>query len=114
MAELSDPELMIVVAKSSRCVSPARILFDSLNNNYRTIGSSSPHSYQDTIRNKPAGLAGHAKAAIMHPAVTAADEDDEPITLTEDEEIDDNLEYSGGSADTLVRPPVFRLTCTSY
>jgi len=114
MAELSDPELTTVAAKSSRCVSPTRILFDSLNNNYRTIGSSSPRSYQDTIRHKPAGLAGHARAAIMHPAMTAADEDDEPIMLTEDEEIDDNLRYSGGSADTLMRPPAFHLMRTSY
>jgi len=66
------------------------------------MGSSS-RSRQDAVPSKPAGLAGSFKATIMQPA--AADEDDEPDTPTETEEIDDDLEYSGGSTDTLVHLP---------
>jgi len=53
------------------------------------------------------------KATTIHLATTAANEDEEPNALTEEEEeeVADDLEYSAGSKDSLVRPPIFLLTC---
>ena len=74
-----------------------------LSDNYRTTESSMQSSDQDVTPSKPTGLASRTKA-IVHPTATAVSEDDEPDTLTEAEEIDDDLEYSTSLTDTLVRP----------
>ena len=57
---------------------------------------------QDVTLSEPTGLASCTKAIVVHPTATAISEDDEPDTLTKAEEIDDDLEYSTGSTDTLV------------
>ena len=66
-------------------------------------------SDQDVTPSKPTGLASCTKAVVVHPTATAISEDDEPDTLTEAEEIDDDLEYSTSSMDTLVPVSLYSL-----
>ena len=78
---------------------------DLLSSYHRITKSSSSRSRQDVLPNKPSGLTGLTKAAIIYPAASTVDEDDGPSTLTDDEEITDDLEFSAGSKDSLVSPP---------
>ena len=77
-----------------------------LNDSYRTTELSSVRSRQDSTPNKPVGLSAPTKAAVIHLTTTATDEDEEPNALTEEEEVADDLEYSAGSKDSLVWPPI--------
>jgi hypothetical protein len=91
------------LTKASKCVPQADSSFtNSLSDHSRITKSNSPHTHQDITPNKPSGLTDLAKTAIAHPTTTAADEVDEPGTLTDDDEVTDDLVYSAGVKDSLV------------
>lgn len=108
-ANLPEPELT-TVTKVTKYVSQLASPFNSLSSYPRVAKSSSPRSHQDIAPSKPSGFTGAARTATAHPTVATVDEDDEPSMPTEDEEAADDLEFSNGSNDSLVRP----LTSCTY
>jgi len=100
-ADLSEPEQAMAV-KVTKYV-PLPDLFDTLSDCCRAAGSSYPNPRQDAL-SKPSRLINSVKTTIANLAAADADGDEESNEPTEDEVVDD-IEYTTGSGDSLVRPP---------